>query len=258
MTKNKYQVPALLKSAGILEMLSRKNADFTEILHELALPRSSTYSLLLTLEEIGFVRRLPDGHRFTLGFKLFELGNLAVSNVSIRDHAMTFLKELSYKEKVTCHLGVLDGNEAMYLLKVDPQDSILINSWEGKRLSLTSSAMGKIILAFLPPKKRIALLDQVTYAKKTPKTIVDCEVFRKHLEKVAVQGWAIDDEEDILGIRCIAAPVFSPNEEIRYSLSVTSTTQRITDERIPALVKTIKDTAQNISKSLGTGLSTGE
>ena len=251
MSKNKYQIPALHKANRILILLSKKEAGLAEIMESLELPKSSVYSLLLTLEEIGFVRRLPVKNQFALGFRLFELGNLAVSKVSVRDQAMEFLQELSRRENVTCHLGVLDGNEAVYLLKVDPDDSILINSWEGKRLALTSSAMGKILLAFLPADRQRILLDSATFIKKTPNTIMDRELFQKHLIDVARQEWAIDDEEDILGIRCIAAPVFSPNDEIRYSLSITSTVQRITKERIPSLVATIKETAQSISRSLG-------
>ena len=251
MSKNRYQIPALHKASRILAMLSQKEADLAEVMAELELPKSSAYSLLLTLEEIGFVRRLPKKNKFTLGFRLFELGNLAVAKVSVRDQAMEFLQELSRSEKVTCHLGALDGNEAMYLLKVDPKDSILINSWEGKRLSLTSSAMGKTLLAWLPEDRKRTLLDSASFVAKTSKTIVDKKVFYDHLTVVKKQGWALDDEEDILGIRCIAAPVFSANDEVRYSLSASSTVQGITKERIPSLVNKIEEAARNISQALG-------
>jgi len=252
MNANKYQVPALLKASDILDMLSREQAGLTKIIEKLKLSKSSTYSLLLTLEEIGFIRRLPDGQKFALGFRLFELGNLAIAKVSIRDQALSFLNELSHKEKVSCHLGMLEGSEAVYLVKVDPDDSILINSWEGKRLALSSSAMGKVLLAALPADKQQELLDVITFTRKTPKTIIDKDVFKQHLVKVTQQGWAIDDEEDVPGLRCIAAPVFFPDKTNRlYSLSITSTVQSITQDRIPSLVEIVKKTAQNISKSLG-------
>lgn len=252
MSENKYKVPALGRAAAILDFLSARNAEFPEIVRELGLPKSSVYSLLLTLEEIGFVRRLPDSHQYALGFRLFELGNLAVSKVSIRDHAITFLRKLSAAQKVTCHLGALDGREAVYLLKVDPQDNILINSWEGKRLGLTSSAMGKVLLAWLPPDRQRQLLKTLNLTPKTPKTIVDMDDFRNHVADVKHQGWAMDDEEDVLGIRCLAAPVFTPDGGVRYSLSISSTVQRITMERVPELVEVVKDTAREISLALGT------
>jgi DNA-binding IclR family transcriptional regulator len=250
--KNKYQVPALMRAARILELLGKKSADLTEIMTILELPKSSAYSLVLTLEELGFVRRLADGHRFTLGFRLFELGNLSVTKVSIRDYAMRHIQELVQREKVTSHLGALDGAEAVYLLKVDPQDSILINSWEGKRVALTRSAMGKVLLAWLPQERQIALLKSASFVKKTPKTIVDMDELRNHLADVKRQGWAIDDEEDILGIRCVGAPVFSPDGAVRYALSISSTVLAISPERIPELVKAVTEAANNISRSIGT------
>ena len=251
MGHSKYHIPALLKASTILDFLSREEADLTQIIKTLQFPKSSAYSLLLTLEEIGFVRRLPGSQKYTLGFRLFELGNLAVAKVSIRDQAMGFLQELSSKEKVSCHLGMLDGNEAVYLVKVDPDDSILVNSWEGKHLALTSSAMGKVLMASLSPERQTKLVDSASFIKKTPKTITDKKKFLKHLALVADQGWAIDDEEDVPGIRCIAAPVVLMDNTVRYSLSITSTVQRITEDRIPALAKIVKETAREISCALG-------
>lgn len=241
-----------MRAARILELLGKRSADLNEIMTSLELPKSSAYSLVLTLEELGYVRRLADGHKFTLGFRLFELGNLSVNKVSIRDYAMRHIQELVQQEKVTSHLGALDGAEAVYLLKVDPQDSILINSWEGKRVALTRSAMGKVLLAWLPPERQIALLKSASFVKKTPKTIVNMDEFRNHLADVKRQGWAIDDEEDILGIRCVGAPVFSPDGAVRYALSISSTVLAINLERIPELVKAVTEAARNISRSIGT------
>jgi len=250
-TPNKYQVPALMKASLILDMLSRKDADLAEIMTEYNLPKSSTYSLLLTLEEIGFVRRVLGGNRYTLGFRLFELGNLAVAKISIRDQAGPFLKELSRKENVTCHLGILDDNEAVYLIKVDPDDAILINSWEGKHLALTCSAMGKVLLAWLPANRQKELLDAATFTRKTPSTITSRKEFQDHLLSVKEQGWAIDNEEDIVGIKCLAAPLFSFNNDVQYSMSISGTTQKMTEERIQPLTQSLLETAGNISKALG-------
>ena len=251
MTQNKYQIPALMKASLILNMLSRKEADLAEIMAEYNLPKSSTYSLLLTLEEIGFIRRIPGGNRYTLGFRLFELGNLAVAKISIRDQAGSFLKELSRKENVTCHLGVLDGSEAVYLIKVDPDDSILINSWEGKRLALTRSAMGKVLLAWLPLNRQEELLNAAAFTRKTPTTITSRKEFQNHLLSVKKQGWAIDNEEDVIGIKCLAAPLFSFNNDVQYSISISSTTQKMTEERIHPLIQSLQETASKISKALG-------
>ncbi|WP_319519372.1 IclR family transcriptional regulator [uncultured Martelella sp.] len=247
----KYQVPALIRAKQILDLLGEDDADLQTIVSKTGLAKSSVYTLLQTLEEIGFVRRLQGGSRFALGFGLFEMGTLAVSKVSIRDHAIAHLRELSFKERVTCHLGALDGNEAVYLLKVDPQDSILINSWEGKRLSLHRSAMGKILLAWLADARRNELLATMDFSSATTHTIIDRIVFEKHLKVVKARKWAMDDEEDIAGIRCLAVPIFSSDRSVHYSLSLSSMASRIPDERIDELCAGLLTTAQRISQELG-------
>ncbi|QJT07564.1 IclR family transcriptional regulator [Oceanidesulfovibrio marinus] len=252
MAENKYQVPALIRANKILDYLSKHEADMAEIMSALGLPKSTVYSLLLTLEEIGFVRRLPGGQKFTLGFRLFELGTITVSKVSIRDQAISRLQQLSQQEKVTCHLGALDGNEAVYLLKVDPHDDILINSWEGKRLTLNRSAMGKVLLAWLPRERQDELIESLEFLPITPKSFVDKDQFRNHLADVKHQQWAMDDEEDIIGIRCLAAPIFVPDGSVRYSLSVSSVVQKIGDDRVELLRQRVVETARNISRALGT------
>lgn len=252
MKENKYRVPALMRTKRILDLLSEQEADMPEMIDKLGLPKSTVYGLLRTLEELGFVRRLPANQKYTLGFRLYELGILAVSRVSIRDQAIPFLQKLVQSEKVTCHLGALDGNEAVYLLKVDPKDSILINSWEGKRISLNRSAMGKILLAWQPREKQRDLIDSLEFIQATPKTIMDKDEFINHVADVKQRRWAMDDEEDILGIRCVAAPVFTPEGTVRYVLSASGTTQKINEEVIPSLQKKVMETAHEISLALGT------
>lgn len=251
MSDNKYQVPALMRAKRILDLLCDQEADMPEIIRRLELPKSTVYNLLRTLEDMRFIRRLPGSQRYALGFRLYELGTLAVSRMSIRDQALPFLQELVRDEKVTCHLGALDGNEAVYLLKVDPKDSILINSWEGKRLTLNRSAMGKILLAWLPQEQQKELVDSLEFIPTTINAITNTDDFRNHLADVKRRQWAMDDEEDILGIRCLAAPVYMPDGAVRYALSVSGMVQTITEERVPRLRKRVMETAKRISQALG-------
>ncbi len=252
MAENKYQVPALIRTKLILDLLSDHEADMPGIIQELGLPKSTIYGLLRTLEEMGFVRRLPNSQKYGLGFRLYELGVLAASRVSIRDQALPFLQELVRTENLTCHLGALDGHEAVYLLKVDPKDSILINSWEGKRISLNRSAMGKVLLAWQSKENLQGLINSLEFIQATPKSIVDRDEFINHIADVKRRRWAMDDEEDILGIRCLAAPVFTPNGDVRYVLSVSGTTHKISEDALPSLRRRVMETAQEISLALGT------
>ncbi len=251
MTENRYKVPALGRAAEILDFLSTRDADFTTIVEELGLPKSSVYSLLRTLEDLGWVRALPGSRGYALGFKLFELGNLAVSKINIRDQAMGLLRDLSARESVTCHLGCLDGNDGVYLAKIDPENSILVNSWEGKRVALKSSAMGKVFLAWRPPDERRDLIEATPFLVRTGRTITDPAKFAEHVEAVREQGYALDDEEDVVGIRCVAAPVFNSRGEVNYSISVSGSAPELNDTRLPALAASVIAAARRLSASIG-------
>ncbi|WP_235896773.1 IclR family transcriptional regulator, partial [Oceanidesulfovibrio marinus] len=156
----------------------------SEIMSEVGLPKSTVDSLLLTLEEIGFGRRLPGGQKFTLGLRHFEPGTITVAKLSIRDQAISRLQQLSQQEKVTCQHGALDSTQSVSVLKVDPHDAILINSWEVKRLTLNLSAMGKVLLAWLPRERQDELIESLEFLPVTPKSFVDKNQFRNHLADV--------------------------------------------------------------------------
>lgn len=251
MAENRYKVPALGRAAEILDFLSLQNADFPTIVKQVGLPKSSVYSLIRTLEELGWVRKLPATQGYTLGFKLFEFGNLAVSKINIRDQAMTLLHELCERESITCHLGCLDGKDGVYLAKVDPKTSILINSWEGKRVALKSSAMGKVFLAWRGADEREALIAATPFIAKTGKTITDPKAFAKHIVLVRRNGFSLDDEEDVVGIRCVAAPVIGPRGEVNYAISVSGSIGEVPDARIRDLAQTVTETARRLSAAIG-------
>jgi IclR family transcriptional regulator, KDG regulon repressor len=251
MSDNRYNVPALGRAAEILDFLSLKDADFPTIVEEVGLPKSSVYSLLKSLEDLGWVRRLPGKQGYALGFKLFELGNLAVSKINIRDSAMGLLHDLCAAEALTCHLGCLDGNDGVYLGKVDPEKGFLINSWEGKRVALKSSAMGKVFLAWRDPVERTALIGATPFVRKTGKTIMDAAEFIQLIDRVRRLGYALDDEEDVVGIRCVAAPVFNSRGEVNYAISVSGPAHEIPDARVPGLAQAIVKKAGMLSAAIG-------
>ena len=164
---------------------------------------------------------------------------------------MPLLHELSERESLTCHLGCLDGNEGVYLAKVDPRTTVLVVTWEGKRVGLKSSAMGKVFLAWRPREERQALIDAAPFLVRTHRTIVDPAKFDQHIEIVRRQGFAFDDEEDVVGIRCVAAPVFNPHGKVNYSISVSGAVSELSDARLPDLTAAVISTAQRLSASIG-------
>ena len=239
--------PALGKGFAILDLLAKEpGLTFTEIQNRLSLPKSSAHRLVASLVEIGALRCDADG-RYVLGLRLFELGAAAVGQRRIDREAQPVLHALAWGETLTSHLGVLEGYQAVYLSKVECDQEIRVNTWVGKRLSLNRSALGKALLAWLPPAEARELMALTDFEQKTPKTIVDAATLSADLELVRKRGWALDDEEDALDIRCIAAPVRNREGKVIAAISVVGTVLQLTDQRLEPLAAKVLEAAAQIS-----------
>jgi len=249
--ETKLPAPALAKGFAILELVAdQPGLKFADIRSRLGLPNSSCHHLLNTLCHLGALQ-MNEERGFILGLRLLELGSLAAGQRKIEHQALPYLQRLSDQLQLTCHLGVLEGYNAMYLLKVEGNREIRINTWVGKRLSLHSSSLGKILLAWLPDSEVEDKLRHVTWQKKAPKTLTDPQQYKDHLRKVRAQGWALDDEEDNPSIRCIAAPVFDMRGGVVAAISIVSTVLDISDSKIASLAERVCAMAKEISNDLG-------
>lgn len=243
-------VPALHKAFAILELVSRSEGlGFTGIHKALDLPKSSTHQLLAALVDLGALQ-VEAGGGYVLGLKLCELGALAASQRTVERVAMDYLKDLSQEVGMTCHLGVLEGNDPIYLAKVEVQQDIKINTWVGKRLSLYRSSLGKALLAWQPPEDLERLLAAMEWVAKTPKSLPDADAVRSHLALVRSRGWASDDEEDMLNVRCVAAPVFDRQGKVVAAISAVGTVLQIQPEDFPRLATRICAVAGQISRNI--------
>jgi DNA-binding IclR family transcriptional regulator len=243
--------PALTKGFAILDLIAQEpGIGFATIRSRLGLPNSSCHHLISTLCQVGALQLQPD-RGYVLGLRLFELGAIAASQRKIEQSAMPALKRLATEVELTCHLGVMEGTEAVYLMKVEGRSEIRVNTWIGKRLSLHSSSLGKVLLAWLPENEIEEKLRYATWEAKTPSTVTDPAKFRDLLKSVRARGWAFDDEEDVTSIRCVAAPVFDLKGRIIAAISAVGTVLDIEPERFPALAEKVCATAAEISASLG-------
>lgn len=251
MKEQKSVAPALTKGFAILDLIAcEPGLGFAEIRDRLGLPNSSCHHLITTLCQVGALQARAD-RGYVLGLRLFELGAQAGNQRQLHELALPMLKDLAQQTQLTCHLGVMEGAEAVYLLKVEGSREIRVNTWVGKRLSLHSSSLGKVLLAGLPESELDQILALVSWERKTPHSIVDPKVFRSHLRTVRERGWAIDDEEDLVNIRCVAAPVRDIQGNVVAAISAVGTVLDISQERFDELATTLCATAQDISQLLG-------
>ncbi|SCM71378.1 Transcriptional regulator, IclR family [uncultured Pleomorphomonas sp.] len=243
-------VPALPKAFAILDLVAREaGIGFTAIQKTLGLPKSTVHQLISTLRDIGALQPTSDGG-YLLGLKLCELGTIAADQRTIERIALPCLKALSMEVTMTCHLGVLEGDAPIYLAKVEAEQDIKINTWVGKRLSLYRSSLGKVLLAWQPETVRERLISQIEWVARTPKSLPDADALRQHLVGVRARGWATDDEEDMLNVRCVSAPVFDRQGNVVAAISAVGTVLQVSPEDFPELAKRICAVAAEISRNL--------
>ena len=247
----KSVAPALSKGFAILELVAQQpGLSFSAIKTGLGLPSSSCHHLVTTLCRLGALQ-MQRNRGYVLGLRLFELGSIAANQRQLNELALPALRLLALDVELTCHLGVMEGDEAVYLLKVEGNREIRVNTWVGKRLSLHSSSLGKVLLAWLPPAELDAILARHDWQRKTANTIVDADSFRAHLREVKARGWAFDDQEDIANIRCVAAPVLDAQGHVVAALSAVGTILDIAADRFEPLARQIGETARELSRQLG-------
>lgn len=242
------KVPALGRAVALLEAVAREpGLKFTSIRERLDMPNSSTHHLISTMCELGLIKQRPAGG-YGLGLKLLELASIARESADLQRDAMPILREFAQRVQLTCNLGVLERSEAVYIARVEGARDIIVKSHVGQRFAVNCSALGKCLVAGLPPEQLDVVIANLTFDKRMPKTITNAADLRLQLAEVLRRGWALDDEEQAPNCRCIAAPIRDRDGAVVAALSVVGTLKQIEDGRIERLAAQVIDAASAISE----------
>ena len=243
---------AVERALNILEAAAHRRDGLTnsEISRKLGIPKSSASYILRTLERRGYLRRETETGRYRLGLKILSLGGDAQANLDIADVALPFMRALEEKIHMTVHLAVLDQGEAVYIEKVEAPGFFKVNTWVGRRMFLHSTSVGKCLLAWLPKQEVETLVKQQGLKKRTPKTITTMTKLLSDLERVKDEGYAVDDEENSLGARCLGAPVFDVSGNVVAALGASGTLTQVDEANMPRIAEALKEAARRISRQL--------
>jgi len=249
---DQYTVPALVRAFEMLDMLSMSSVGLIKMdfARKLKIPYSSIFNLLTTMEKFGFVRRDEDTGKYYLGLKLLSLAGIPSRELSLRDIVAPFLQEMVRATGVTGHLAILDGGEAVYIDKVEPDSYVKINTWIGKRNYIHSSAVGKALAAFRSEEEIDALL-HAGLPKRTRHTITTAKRLRQELVRVRSTGYATDEQEDERGGFCVAAPIFNASGTVVAALGLSAVATDFPARRFPELGETVRSFAARASVQLG-------
>lgn len=239
----------------ILDILgqSPQGISVRELSAKVALPKGTTHRLLSSLAYFDFVRQDGTNKNYHLGFKLVELGNLLINQLDFRNEARPIMLELAEKTGETIHLVIIDQDEALYIDKVSlNQTGLQMMSRVGSRIPLHSSSVGKVLAAHLDEDELDRILQTKGLPRRTKNTITNLLRFKKHLKDVKAKGYAIDDQENEKGIRCVAAPIRNENGMVIAAMSISGPAIRLTLKAIQDSLKDqVCETALDISRKVG-------
>jgi IclR family KDG regulon transcriptional repressor len=252
--KADYVVQSVDRALDILESFdfNEEELGVTELAHKLNLHKNNVFRLLATLEVRGYIEQDRKSGNYRLGIKTFEIANVFLHHLGLRRQARPILEELVNKCDETANLAILDGSDVIYILMHETSQTVRIVLRLGQRLPAHCTAAGKAQLAFESADRLQLLFKDTPLRKLTENTIVRPEALREHLREVAKVGFALDNEEFELGVRCLAAPVRDYSHKVVASVGLSGPLSRFSMERIEKeLVPLVKEAGEKISERLG-------
>lgn len=215
----------------IIRTLQRKGrTGVTDLADELHHSKSTIHSHLKTLEEQQILVREEDGYR--LSYQILDIANSVRDQLGYYQVIDDETAELAEKTGEIAQAGIEEHGRVTYLCKETGPRAVETASRVGAQQPMHATSLGKTIAAYLPRERCEEILDTHGLPKQTSNTITDREEFYDELERIRERGYGIDDEENILGLRCVAAPIMDDNENIFGAISVSGPSSRFGDERL--------------------------
>jgi len=248
---DKQLTSGVVRTIAIMETLSQyQHINLENLAKETKLPKATLLRFLSTLVSLGYVYRDPSD-LYSLTLKLFSLGSHGLEHIDFISLANPVAQKLCTELGETVHMGVLEGKQAVYVLKKESSFTIRMYSRVGKTIPLYCTAIGKVLLSDMTERELQQYLGKVTLKPFTPNTIRDEHALRAELEKVRTQGWASDDEEHEMGTLCIGAPIKDYTGRAIAAMSVSWPLFRFDPEDKKRFVTSILAECNSLSKLLG-------
>ena len=247
------QVQSLSRALKLLNALSYHGSglSLSEVALEVGLPNSTAHRLLTTLQNERFVRFESERSVWLIGVQAFRVGSAFVRSRDVVTISRPFMRRLMEQSGETVNLGIADRGEVVYLAQVECQKMMRAISGPGGRARMHCSGVGKAILSHFTRDAAQKILRGHELIRETSHTLTSFEALTQDLDVSRQQGYAVDDEENAIGLRCVAAAIFDEHGEPLAAISVSGPSARVTDQRIPALGELVHKVAEDITSELG-------
>ncbi|MFB3816486.1 MAG: IclR family transcriptional regulator [Candidatus Methylomirabilales bacterium] len=255
MSSRTHTHQSLERGLRVIEATARMGgtATLAEISRRTALPRSTAHHLLRALVDFGYLVQDGDARPYRLAPKLFRLTGRTWSPEQLAEVARPCLEDLSRRTGEGTSLAMLRSGVVTIVAKCDPLDPVRVVQEVGTARPIHCTAVGKALSAWLPEAELEAVLARTTFERKTPRTLPTPAAFRQELARIRATGFAVDNEEHIRGIRCIAAPVRDHSGEVRAALCVVGPKSRLPHRRLLQIRRPLGAAAAALSAQLGYG-----
>lgn len=251
--KSEYLIQAVSHALDLLEQFHDDVDELgvTELSKRLKLHKNNVFRLLATLESRGYIEQNRVTENYRLGLKTLELGQTFIKQMGLLRQSRPVLESLVRECNETTYVAILKELHIVYLDVVETDLTVRVVPRVGARLPAYCTAAGKVQIAYMTDEELEHYIPK-ELTPFTPNTITDKDEFRRHLKMITEQGYAIDNEELDVGVRCVGAPIRDYTRRIVGAVSISGPSMRFTDERMEKeLIPLVKRASEEISSKLG-------
>jgi DNA-binding IclR family transcriptional regulator len=220
-----------------------------DVIGACGIPKATAFRVLETLLETGYLIK-DDQSRYALSYKLLEVAVAVQERDPARKIALPYLEAIREEFGETVNMGVFQKDHVLYIEGLESRHTLRMTTGVGERRPIYAAALGKAIAAWLPREDLDAVLRVQTLRRFTKNTITGEAALRSELRQVARRGYAVDDEENLLGCICVAAPIFDAGGRVRWAISISAPSSRMSPERVARVGKYLARTCRSISRRL--------
>jgi len=249
---NTVTIQALDRALVILKVLSaREGMSLTELAEAADQAPATVYRVLSTFAAHGMVEFDAGEQLWSIGPEAFRIGSAFLMRTDLVEQARAVMRELTADTGETTNLAIADGARVVFLSQVETHEPIRAFFRPGTRGPIHASGIGKALLAYFPPERVDRMVRAGGLERFTAGTITEAGRLEAELAAIRAQGWAMDDEERTVGMRCVAAPIFNEFREAIAGVSVSGPTERVTRARGTDLGARVRAAADRITRAIG-------
>jgi IclR family transcriptional regulator, acetate operon repressor len=246
-------VQSVDRALQIIETLAEDDEGYrlSDLAVRTGLSTSTAHRLLTTLEKRRFVQFDPTCSKWHVGAQSFAVGATFTRRRNVVAQSVPYLRRLRDRTRETANLAVVDDEAIMVLTRVESREIMRSLTKVGGRVAMVASGVGKAVLATYSDAEVRAIIRHHGMPRLTEKSIVRPGDLFKELAAIRRQGYAVDDEEACMGLRCVAAVVYNNCSEPLAAISVSGMTSRVSDDRLPDLGRAVREVAAELTAALG-------